>query len=102
MTSIESPQELVARIKAETERLPQTAIEEFRHTPFEFRWAWEGKPGDSDYTYQKKYIKPVVQARSTGKSAPGGARAVRRQSLSAMTFHCPTCSTEHSVLESCN
>lgn len=100
MTSIETTADLVARIKAETDALPQEAIEEYRSTPFEFRWAWTGKPGDSDYTYQKKYTAPVVQARKSG-SAAGGTRAVRRQAISAMTFQCPSCDREHSVLEAC-
>lgn len=91
--------DLVARIKAEDPE-PENPFDEFKHSPFEFRWIRKGGFGEPvDYTYEKRYLAKVVQARTTGS---GGTRAARRASLSAMTFTCPECDTEHSILTACS
>lgn len=88
----------VARILGETaDALP--AFEEHKRTPFHFDWAWEGRVGDSEYTYQKKYEAPVQGRKKTGtrgSSSGGGATG-----LAGMILPCPQCLSTHSVLAPC-
>lgn len=88
----------VAKIMAETaDALP--AFEEHKRTPFHFDWAWEGKVGDSEYTYQKKYEASVQGRKKTstrGSGSGGGATG-----LAGMSLPCPQCHRTHSVLAPC-
>lgn len=95
----QSARDLVAKIKAETTALPISAIEEYRETPFEFRWCWEGRPGEGDLLYQKKYTPKVIGARDA-KSGRGGGTAAPK-GLAGMALPCPLCSSSHSPLNPC-
>lgn len=100
MNEIETrAQATVARILAET-ATPANAFAEHQRTPYHFDWAWTGKVGDSDYTYQKRYEPSVIEGRKASSSRGGGSTR-GGGGLASMSLPCPQCHTTHSVMAAC-
>ena len=97
----QAAQATVAKIMAETTPLDRGAFEVYQDKPFEFDWAWEGKPGQSDYTYQRREIKAVREARETKASKGSSSKGSARRSLANTAYPCPRCLPSHTVLAPC-
>lgn len=70
--------------------------------PFEFRWAWTGRIGQSDYTYQRKELPNVIgQDKAKGTRAGRGGSASGPKGMAGLVFTCPLCSQDHSPINPC-